>query len=129
MLIELIPFIVFWYSNCMKNYVKPTSDLFIRYLLGSEENIDILLDFINTMLTDLEFAPAISLIIRNPFNLKELPDAKESSLDVKAREETGVTLPASEVDLLSTGGEIREGGRDENIVARRSDIREGPSGV
>ena len=68
----------------MKHYIKPTSDLFIRYLLGSEKNKDILLDFINSFLEDDGFPPAVSLEIKNPFNLKKLPDAKESVLDVKA---------------------------------------------
>ncbi|MFP4365332.1 MAG: Rpn family recombination-promoting nuclease/putative transposase, partial [Spirochaetia bacterium] len=73
----------------MNRHIKPTSDLFIRYLLGSESNEDVLLDFINSFLEDEGFPPAVSLEIKNPFNLKKLPDAKESVLDVKAQDSRG----------------------------------------
>lgn len=75
--------------STLRTYVKPTSDLFIRYLLGSEKNKDVLLDFINSFLEDEGFTLAVKLEIKNPFNLKELPEAKESVLDVKAQDAKG----------------------------------------
>ncbi len=71
----------------MERIVNPTSDFFVRYLLGSEENKDILLDFINTILNDSGFNPAVNLEIMNPFNLITFSDSKESILGVKAEEE------------------------------------------
>ncbi len=71
----------------MERIVNPTSDFFVRYLLGSEENKAILLDFINTILKDSGFNPAVKLKIMNPFNLKTFSESKESILDVKAEDE------------------------------------------
>lgn len=71
----------------MDRIVNPTSDIFVRYLLGSPENTDILLDFINTVLLDSGFKPAVRLKIMNPFNLKTYSESKESILDVKAEDE------------------------------------------
>ncbi len=71
----------------MERIVNPISDFFVRYLLGSEENKDILLDFINTILNDSGFNPAVKLEIMNPFNLKTFSESKESILDVKAEDE------------------------------------------
>ncbi len=68
----------------MERIVNPTSDFFVRYLLGSEENKDLLLDFINAILIDSGFKPAVKLEIMNPFNLKTFSVSKESILDVKA---------------------------------------------
>ncbi|MBF0411958.1 MAG: PD-(D/E)XK nuclease family transposase [Desulfamplus sp.] len=36
-------------------YIKPTSDIFIKYLLGTEEHKDLLLSFINAVMTDSGF--------------------------------------------------------------------------
>ncbi len=61
----------------MRRIVNPTSDIFVRFLLGLEENKPILLDFVNTILLDSEFEPAVDLTILNPFNLKEGLDDKK----------------------------------------------------
>ena len=71
----------------MVNYVKPTADIFIKYLLGSKGNKDLLLSFINSVLEDAEFDKIVSVEIKNPFNLKAFVDDKESILDVKAIDE------------------------------------------
>ena len=39
----------------MKGYIKPYSDVFIQYLLGSEHNSNLLLSFINAVLLDSNF--------------------------------------------------------------------------
>lgn len=36
--------------------IKATSDIFFKYLLGSEENKDLLLSFLNAVLVDSEFS-------------------------------------------------------------------------
>ncbi len=64
--------------------VTGTSDLFIRYLLGSEKNTDLLVDFINAVLTDSGFESIKQATILNPFNLKDYSIDKETILDIKA---------------------------------------------
>jgi len=73
----------------MKRIVNPISDIFVRFLLGMEENKPILIDFINTILLDSEFEPVADLTILNPFNLKEGLEEKESILDIKAEDKAG----------------------------------------
>ena len=73
----------------MRRIVNPISDIFVRFLLGLEENKPILIDFINTILLDSGFEPVVDLTILNPFNLKEGLDEKESILDVKAKDRFG----------------------------------------
>lgn len=70
-------------------YVKPTSDIFIRYLFGSEENKFLLLAFINAVLENSDFPRIKTVELKNPFNLKKIVYEKESILDVKAVDETG----------------------------------------
>ncbi len=73
----------------MERIVNPISDLFVRYLLGVEENKPVLIDFINSIITDSGFASVVDLTILNPFNLKESMDTKESILDIKATDSLG----------------------------------------
>ncbi len=64
--------------------VRATSDLFVRYLLGSEENKPVLIDFINAILKDSGLTGIQNAILKNPFNLKSAQKDKESVLDIKA---------------------------------------------
>ena len=70
-------------------YVKPTSDIFIKYLLGSAENRDLLLSFINAVMDNSGFPLITSVEIKNPFNLKKFVHEKQSILDIKATDENG----------------------------------------
>ena len=70
-------------------YVNPFNDFFIRFLLGSEGNEDLCCSFINTVLDDADFPPVSKVTIKNPFNLKEALNAKESVTDVKVETEEG----------------------------------------
>ncbi|MDC7233749.1 MAG: Rpn family recombination-promoting nuclease/putative transposase [Spirochaetales bacterium] len=72
----------------MAAYINPVSDFFVRYLLGSESNKEILIDFINTVLLDLypDFEIICDITILNPFNQTVLNLEKESILDVKAQD-------------------------------------------
>ena len=60
------------------------NDYFIRYLLASEGNEDILENIVNSVLEDLGFEEVHNLHIINPHNLPENINLKESVLDVKA---------------------------------------------
>ena len=73
----------------MGTIIDPLSDMFILYLLGDEKNSDILLDFINAVLTDAGFKPIVSVQVKNPFNLKAFMNDKLSILDVKATDDSG----------------------------------------
>lgn len=73
----------------MDRYIDPTSDIFVIYLLGSEENKVLLLDFINSVLSDSGFEKIVDVEIKNPFNIKTYSYDKMSILDVKATDENG----------------------------------------
>ena len=61
------------------------NDYFVRYLLGSLGNEDILENIVNCVLRDSKFDEVHDLEIINPHNLPENINLKESVLDVKAR--------------------------------------------
>ena len=86
----------------MEHYIKPTADIFIKYLLGSQENRDLLLSFINSVLEDAKFQKIVRVEIKNPFNLKSFLNDKESILDVKATDENGRQY---DVEIQSEGNE------------------------
>jgi len=65
------------------------SDIFVRYLLGDVKNTDLLLSFINAVNEDYCLPPLKSIMIKNPFNLKNLADEKETVIDIKAEDDTG----------------------------------------
>ncbi|ANN63769.1 ATPase [Brachyspira hyodysenteriae] len=67
----------------MRN-INRMNDYFIRYLLASEGNEDILENIVNSVLKDLGFEEVHNLHIINPHNLPENINLKESVLDVKA---------------------------------------------
>ncbi|KLI17347.1 ATPase [Brachyspira hyodysenteriae] len=60
------------------------NDYFVRYLLGSLGNEDILENIVNCVLIDSGFEEVHNLEIINPHNLPENINLKESVLDVKA---------------------------------------------
>jgi predicted transposase/invertase (TIGR01784 family) len=67
-----------------------TNDFIFKYVFGREENLDILLDFINAVLTDSGFKAVQSVELKNPFNMRSAAYLKESILDIKASDEFGV---------------------------------------
>lgn len=83
--------------------VYPYSDFFVRYLLGDQENIDLLLSFINAVHESSGFELIKSVIIKNPFNLKEHQYGKESILDIKAVDEKDVHY---NIEIQVTGNEL-----------------------
>ncbi len=72
-------------------YIKPSSDIFIKYLFGmdTEESRELLLSFINAVLQNSGFDPIVSVVSKNPFNYKEFINDKESVLDIDAKDEQG----------------------------------------
>ncbi len=81
------------------DYIKAYSDIFVKYLFGSEGNEDILLDFINDVLSDSGFTLIKEVEVLNPFNIKEFREDKLSILDVKAVDEHGKTY---NIEIQST---------------------------
>ncbi|WP_080956701.1 Rpn family recombination-promoting nuclease/putative transposase [Brachyspira hyodysenteriae] len=67
----------------MRN-INRMNDYFVRYLLGSLGNEDILENIVNCVLIDSGFEEVHNLEIINPHNLPENINLKESVLDVKA---------------------------------------------
>ncbi len=70
-------------------FMKATSDLFIKYLFGTEEDTDLLISFINAVFEDSGFGWISSVEIKNPFNFKKYRVDKETVLDIKATDESG----------------------------------------
>ncbi len=73
----------------MSDYIKPTSDIFVKYLFGCEENKDLVVSFINAVFedSDLPFIKEVTLV--NPFNYRTFVVDKESIVDIKAIDEKG----------------------------------------
>ena len=81
-------------DNLNKNRLKPAfgDDCFIRYLFSDEGNENIVLDFINGVMIDLNFQTFNNVVILNPFNLTKYLDGKESIVDVKCITEDNQTV-------------------------------------
>ena len=71
-------------DNLNKKRLKPAfgDDCFIRYLFSDKGNENIVLDFINGVMIDLNFQTFNNVVILNPFNLTKYLDGKESIVDV-----------------------------------------------
>ncbi|MCG8653180.1 MAG: Rpn family recombination-promoting nuclease/putative transposase [Pirellulales bacterium] len=67
--------------------IRPTVDFAFKLLFGSEENKDLLIHLLNSVLEPE--APVEEVWIENPFNEKSFEDDKLSIVDVKARDSTG----------------------------------------
>jgi predicted transposase/invertase (TIGR01784 family) len=68
--------------------LNPRVDFAFKKLFGSEENKDILISFINSVLDKDEQIK--DLILKNPYNSKNFKNDKLSILDVKAVDEKGI---------------------------------------
>ncbi len=84
-------------------YIHPTSDIFIKYLFGMEEDTLLLRDFINAAQKNCGLPLITTLEVRNPFNLKTVYFDKESVLDIKAVSETGEIF---NIEVQTSGSEI-----------------------
>jgi predicted transposase/invertase (TIGR01784 family) len=73
----------------MKHRIDPKVDCVFKALLGSQENSNLLIDFLNSILVvDLD-APITEVTILNPYNEKEFMTDKLSIVDVKASDDKG----------------------------------------
>ena len=93
------------HTEAMPNYLSPLSDYLARYLLGSEQNKNLLLDFVNAVLTDSGLPPAREIEIKDPFNLKDHLGNKQSIVDIKAKDETGRAFTV-EIQVIPTAAYI-----------------------
>ena len=84
----------------MKHRIDPKIDCVFKALLGSEENRNLLVHFLNAILADDLVAPISEVEILNPYNDKEFLDDKLSVVDVKAKD-SGGRLYQIEIQLLS----------------------------
>ena len=75
--------------NEKKEYVKATSDVFIKYMFGmdTKQSNHLVLSFINSVLGDSGYPTITKVIQKNPYNYKEFIDDKESILDIKIEDE------------------------------------------
>ncbi len=83
--------------------LDPLSDVFTRWLFGEVHNRDLLTDFVNAVLAHKGEAPVSDLELRNPSNIWDAVQAKETILDIRARDEH-VRYINLEVQLLSGHG-------------------------
>jgi predicted transposase/invertase (TIGR01784 family) len=73
----------------MKHAIDPKIDCVFKAILGAENNINLLIHFLNAVLDNDLAAPIDSVEILNPYNEKEVLDGKLSIVDVKARDSQG----------------------------------------
>jgi len=67
--------------------INPKVDFVFRLLFGSERNKDLLISLINSVVEpDIKI---VDVIIKNPFNLADRVEFKESILDIKAVDQNG----------------------------------------
>jgi predicted transposase/invertase (TIGR01784 family) len=73
----------------MYHPIDPKIDCVFKALLGAEENLPLLVHFLNAVLgADLP-QPIVQVEILNPFNEREFLDDKLSVVDIKARDAAG----------------------------------------
>ncbi len=87
----------------MDPYIKPWSDIFVKYLFGAPGHEEILLSFINDVLMDSGFNKIHSVTIENPFNLQEFSSDKLSILDVRAVDEKDKVF---HIEIQSQGNDV-----------------------
>jgi len=84
----------------MKHRIDPKIDCVFKALLGSVENRNLLVHFLNAVLVDDLSSPITEAEILNPYNDKEFLDDKLSVVDVKAKDSEG-RLYQIEIQLLT----------------------------
>jgi predicted transposase/invertase (TIGR01784 family) len=75
--------------QAMKHPIDPKVDCVFKAVLGSRENRNLLIHFLNAILKEDLKAPIADVDILNPFNEKEFPLDKLSVVDVKAKDQAG----------------------------------------
>ncbi|MES2198756.1 MAG: Rpn family recombination-promoting nuclease/putative transposase [Chlamydiota bacterium] len=67
--------------------LNPRVDLAFKILFGSEENKDLLISFINSVVSEEDQVVEVELL--NPYNSRSFKEAKGSILDIKAKDASG----------------------------------------
>ena len=67
--------------------INPRVDFAFKKLFGSEENKDLLIDFINSVVSEADKVKDIE--IKNPYNAQNFKNDKLSILDIKAQDSSG----------------------------------------
>jgi predicted transposase/invertase (TIGR01784 family) len=68
-------------------YINPRVDLAFKKIFGVEENKDLLISLINSVVSEEDQIKEVTLL--NPYNPKNFKNDKLSILDIKAKGETG----------------------------------------
>ena len=78
------------------------NDCFVRYLFSNLGNENIVLNFINSAMSNLNFKTFVKLEILNPFNLQKYLNSKESIVDIKCITDTD-EIVMIEIQLQGNG--------------------------
>ena len=73
-------------------HIDPSVDCVAKYLLGTEENNGLLIDFLNAVLFLEGSERVVDVTITNPFNEKTFMEEKTTALDIRARDQRGHTF-------------------------------------
>ena len=84
----------------MKHQIDPKIDCVFKALLGAEDNRNLLVHFLNAILSADLSTPIATVDILNPYNDKEFVEDKLSIVDVKARDNEG-NLYQIEIQLVN----------------------------
>ena len=84
----------------MKYHIDPTIDCVFKALLGSEENKNLLINFLNAVIDPQNKSPIVTVEIRNPYNEKKFLSDKLSIVDIKA-EDNAKRLHQIEIQLAT----------------------------
>ena len=84
----------------MKHQIDPKIDCVFKALLGAEDNRNLLVHFLNAILSADLTTPIAAVDILNPYNDKEFLEDKLSIVDVKARDNEG-NLYQIEIQLVN----------------------------
>jgi predicted transposase/invertase (TIGR01784 family) len=84
----------------MQHRIDPKVDCVFKALLGSIENRNLLIHFLNALLGDDLTAPISDVELLNPYNEKEMFDDKTNIVDVKAQDAQGNSYQI-EIQLLN----------------------------
>ena len=86
----------------MRHAIDPKSDCVFKAVLGSEENRNLLIHFLNAFLEEDLLEPLVWVEISNPYNEKEFLSDKLSIVDIKAKDSHN-RLYQIEIQLTATG--------------------------
>ncbi|MBF0225235.1 MAG: Rpn family recombination-promoting nuclease/putative transposase [Desulfobacterales bacterium] len=76
----------------MKHKIDPTVDCVFKAILGSEENKNLLINFLNAVIEPPKNERIIAVEILNPYSEKEFLSDKLSIVDIKAKDEQKMTF-------------------------------------